>query len=60
MLQHPSFKAQISSWWNIPMQGRWEGFRFMGKLRALQGKLRSWNKEVFGDVRVQKKEIWII
>ena len=36
-LDHPSFKVNIASWWNTSMQGRWEGFRFMEKLRFLKG-----------------------
>lgn len=29
----------------------------MGKLRNLQKKLELWNKEVVGDIRIQKREI---
>lgn len=29
----------------------------MGKLRALEGTLKTWNREVFGDVKIKKKEI---
>lgn len=55
-LEHPpSFKANISSWWNVPAQEKWEGYRFMGKLRAVKGNLRIWNREVFGDVKTRKE-----
>lgn len=37
------------------MQENWEGFRFMGKLRYLKRKLGLWNKEVIGDIRIQKE-----
>lgn len=39
------------------IQGRWEGFRIMEKLRILKGLLRVWNKEVFGDIRIKKEII---
>ncbi|TYK04731.1 UHRF1-binding protein 1-like protein [Cucumis melo var. makuwa] len=29
----------------------------MGKLRRLQGNLKVWNRDVFGDIRLRKKEI---
>lgn len=29
----------------------------MGKLRDLKGVLKSWNREVFGDVKIKKQEI---
>lgn len=31
----------------------------MGKLRALKGNLRIWSREVFGDVKMRKKEILV-
>lgn len=54
-LDHPSFKANISTWWNAPTYGRWVSFQFMEKLRALKGQLKRWNKEVFGDIRIKKE-----
>ncbi|KAA0057384.1 hypothetical protein E5676_scaffold216G00550 [Cucumis melo var. makuwa] len=56
-LEHPSFKANFSSWWSMSVQGRWNGYHFMEKLRALKIKLRVWNNEVFGDIQVKMKEI---
>ena len=48
--------------WNIscskqmfPSGGR-PGYKFMRKLRGLKHKLHTWNKEVFGDMRVKKKK----
>ena len=54
---HPSFKANLASWWNTSIQGRWEGYRFMEKLKSIKGKLRVWNKAVFGDIWAKEKEI---
>lgn len=35
------------------MRGR-ESFRFMEKLNKLKGKIKAWNKESFGDLRLIK------
>ncbi|KAA0038289.1 hypothetical protein E6C27_scaffold270G001500 [Cucumis melo var. makuwa] len=39
------------------VQGRWEGYQLMEKLRALKGNIKVLNGEVFGDIRIKKKEI---
>lgn len=56
-LEHPSFKANISFWWNTTVRGKWEDYCFMGNLRALKGNCRVWNREVFENVNTRKKEI---
>ena len=54
-LQHHSFLDQVKTWWEeCPVTG-WEGFKFMKKLKYIKEKIRTWNKEVFGDIRVKKK-----
>ena len=53
-LQVPGFVDKVQSWWEM--------FRFMGsssfvlfmKLNQLKDDLKTWNKEVFGDIRIQK------
>ena len=56
-LQHHSFLDQVKTWWEeCPVTG-WEGFKFMKKLKYIKEKIRTWNKEVFGDIRVKKREI---
>lgn len=40
-------------WWESGVS-RWEGFKFIKKLEQVKHKLKAWNKEVFGDVRVVK------
>lgn len=57
LLEHPSFKANISFWWNTTVRGKWEDYCFMGNLRALKGNRRVWNREVFENVNTRKKEI---
>lgn len=39
------------------VKGRWEGFRFMKKLRALEGNLKVWSREAFRNIRTKKKNI---
>ncbi|MDV3143360.1 MAG: hypothetical protein Q8761_02940, partial [Sweet potato little leaf phytoplasma] len=56
-MSHPSFKASLPGWWEVEVDGNWEGYRFMGRLRALKKELKMWNQEVFGDFRLRKKEI---
>ena len=58
-LQEEGFKDLLGGWW--------QGLRFSGsfsfilaeKLKALKVILKSWNKEVFGKVGVNKKLAWI-
>lgn len=42
------------------VQGKWEGYCLMGKLRVLKGNLIVWSREVFGDILIRKKEILAI
>ena len=38
------------------MEG-WESYIMMEKLKALNDKIKAWNKDVFGDTRIIKKEV---
>lgn len=40
------------------MQG-WEGFKFMKKLEYVKHKVKTWNREVFGNVRLAKGHILV-
>ncbi|KAL5563761.1 hypothetical protein UlMin_033508 [Ulmus minor] len=56
-LQHSGFRQECEQWWRgIEVEG-WESYRIMEKLRVLKDKLQVWNKEVFGDTRIIKKEV---
>ena len=46
---HPLFKANIASWWKTSIQGRWEGFKFMEKLRFLKRPAES----------LEQRGVWI-
>ena len=35
----------------------WEGFKFLTKLKLIKSKVKKWNEEVFGDVRLQKQAL---
>ncbi|PON85096.1 hypothetical protein TorRG33x02_190700, partial [Trema orientale] len=35
----------------------WEGHKFLWKLKSIKEKLKTWNMEVFGDVRVAKNSL---
>ncbi|XP_030936179.1 uncharacterized protein LOC115961321 [Quercus lobata] len=53
-LQVPGFVDKVQSWWEM--------YRFMGsssfvlfmKLNQLKGDLKTWNKEIFGEIGLQK------
>ncbi|KAL5545070.1 hypothetical protein UlMin_008854 [Ulmus minor] len=56
-LEHSGFRQECEQWWRgIEVEG-WESYRIMEKLRALKDKIEAWNKEVFGDTRIIKKDV---
>ncbi|KAL5569671.1 hypothetical protein UlMin_026246, partial [Ulmus minor] len=56
-LEHSGFRQECEQWWRgIEVEG-WESYKIMEKLRALKDKIQVWNKEVFGDTRIIKKEV---
>lgn len=56
-LQDPRFKGFVEKTWEeIHVQG-WGAHVLKEKLKLLKAFLRTWNKEVFGDVRKQKRAI---
>ena len=32
----------------------WEGYKFMTKLKLIKERVKTWNREVFGDLRLKK------
>ena len=56
-LDHKSFKPNVTEWWRQDNSYGRPGYKFMRSLRGLKHKLLSWNKEVFEDLRVQKKKL---
>ncbi|KAL5583298.1 hypothetical protein UlMin_015740 [Ulmus minor] len=56
-LGHSSFRQECEKWWReIEVEG-WESYKIMEKLRALKEYIKVWNKEIFGDTRIIKKEV---
>ena len=53
-LNHKSFPSDFASWWNDFDPSGWEGYKFRSKLKFIKGKVKSWNVEVFGDLRLKK------
>ena len=53
-LEHRDFKHKFKNWWEeVEAQG-WEGYKFMSKLQGVKNKVKEWNKEAFGDIRLEK------
>ncbi|KAM7498116.1 hypothetical protein LguiA_022530 [Lonicera macranthoides] len=56
-LTHKDFLGNFRNWWVESEVRGWEGFKFMKKLAQVKHKLKKWNLEIFGDVRVEKGRI---
>ena len=57
-IEHPTFKENINQWWREeqPEQGT-QMFKLYKKLKHIKYKLREWNKEIFGNINQEKKNI---
>lgn len=49
-LYHGSLSELVVSFWNVTEINRWKSFVSREKLRALKVVLRSWNKEIYGEL----------
>ena len=56
-LEHKSLKNNVFKCWNHDNSYGRLGYIFIRKLKGLKHKLHSWNKEGFGDLRVEKKTL---
>lgn len=56
-LEHKEFEDYMKQWWNNMHFLGWKGYKFMLKLRSLQEFLKKWNIEVFGDLRLEKRNL---
>ena len=56
-LEHRLFKANVSDWLQQDVSFGRPGYKFMRKLKTLKQKITRWNKEVFGDLRIEKKKL---
>ena len=56
-LTHKSFTSDFGKWWEEIVTSIWEGYKFLSKLKFIEGKVKQWNEEVFGDLRLQKQSL---
>ena len=53
-LERKQFKRDFESWWKeITVEG-WEGYKWMSRLKKIKQCLKTWNREVFGDIRLME------
>ena len=57
-MEHKDFKNLVQQWWQelVPPVGT-AMYRFQQKLKALKAKIRTWNKEEFGNIFEDKKRL---
>ena len=57
-LEHKDFKDIVNQWWQetVPPTGI-VTYRFQQKLKTLKAKIRTWNKEEFGNIFEDKKRL---
>ena len=55
-LEEEEFKDQMKMWWGSFNFTRTSSFVLDAKLRALKVILKTWNKEVFGLIEINKEE----
>ena len=53
-LHHKSFNSDFKKWWKDIVPSGWEGHKFMTKLKLIKEKVKIWNVEAFGDLRLEK------
>ena len=57
-LNHPEFKNLVKQWWEdfeVPKGSVM--FKFHHRLKYLKGKIRSWNKNSFGNIFLEKRRL---
>jgi hypothetical protein len=57
-LDHPDFKANIEHWWreSEPIKGTLI-YHFQHRLKNLKIKLKTWNKQVLGNIFQAQKDL---
>ena len=55
-LKYAGFKEILKEWWQSLQFYGTSSFILSAKLKALKGLLKTWNREVFGEVETQKKD----
>ena len=59
-LKSKGFKDMLKQWWEWIQVSGFASFILIEKLKALKPLLRSWNKEVFGQIDYEKQKTWIL
>ncbi len=55
---HPEFKSLVKQWWkNFDAPKGSVMYKFQQKLKYLKTKIRSWNKNSFGNMFVEKQRV---
>ena len=55
-LEEERFKEQMKTWWGSLSFTGTSSFVLDAKLKALKDILKTWNKEVFGLIKIKKRE----
>ncbi|XP_059066442.1 uncharacterized protein LOC131857750 [Cryptomeria japonica] len=55
-LSHPNISNSVKDWWNVQVDG-FAMFQVAKKLRHVKERVKKWNREVSGDIFVQKSAI---
>ena len=57
-LEHKDFNDLVNQWWQeLVPPPRTVMYRFQQKLRTLKAKIRTWNREEFGNIFEDKKRL---
>jgi len=57
-LQFEGFFDLIKEWWEETQPHAFASYVIASKLKYIKAKLKVWNREIFGDIRVKKKSSW--
>jgi hypothetical protein len=57
-IEHPTFKEHINQWWQEDLRDQGTRmFKLYKRLKYIKHKLKEWNKEIFGNINQEKKNI---
>lgn len=56
-VRHRNFEENVQIWWSESNIQGWADFAFQQRLKNLKLKLKSWNKETFGQIKQRRGDI---
>jgi hypothetical protein len=57
-MEHPTFKENIKQWWSEEkLEKGTRMFKLYKKLKHIKYRLKEWNKDTFGNINQEKKNI---